>query len=483
MARGREQHIEHLLRRAAFGAVEEEVTRYAAMPFNAAVDRLLSFERFSDDVDDKLGAPGYVGVTARAAGGFQPRLNIDDARQRWLFRMVHSQRPLQEKMALFWHNHFATAYSKVAGVVGAAEATRLFAAKPTEDPNAVVGQLELFRNYAVGNFRDLLVEVAKDPAMLVWLDGRLNVRGRPQENFARELMELFTMGVGTFQETDVYAGARVFTGWNLARPNNASYAFAYNAGQHDTDAKEFSFPVYQNGNRTIPARSAAQGMQDGLDLIDAVVRHPSTGPRLARKLYGFFMNEADAPDAALLQDMSRIYYDSGFEIKPMLFRLLISAQFHDERNWYKRYAWPVEFVSRSLKEVGWNGFSLSNALTPLVNMGQQLFEPPDVNGWDPGRGWFSTGGMLARMNFAAQLASNQKFNLRDLARPVAKTPESLLSFVLDRLTPNDFASTSYNALLDYARAGITWNGSDDQIATKAAGLVHLVVGSGDYQLV
>ena len=298
--------------------------------------------------------------------------------------MVHSQRPLQEKMALFWHNHFATAYSKVAGAFGAAEATRLFAAKPTEDPNAVVGQLELFRKYAVGNFRDLLVEVAKDPAMLVWLDGRLNVRGRPQENFARELMELFTMGVGTFQETDVYAGARVFTGWNLARPNNNYYAFAYNAGQHDTDAKEFSFPVYQNGSKTIAARSAAQGMQDGIDLIDAVVRHPATGPRLARKLYGFFMNEADEPDAALLQDMSRIYYDSGFEIKPMLFRLMISAQFHDERNWYKRYAWPVEFVGRSLKEVGWNGFSLSNALTPLVNMGQQLFEPPDVNGWDLG---------------------------------------------------------------------------------------------------
>ena len=372
---------------------------------------------------------------------------------------------------------------EVAGAFGAAEATRLFAAKPTEDPNAVVGQLELFRKYAVGNFRDLLVEVAKDPAMLVWLDGRLNVRGRPQENFARELMELFTMGVGTFQETDVYAGARVFTGWNLARPNNNYYAFAYNAGQHDTDAKEFSFPVYQNGSRTIPARSAAQGMQDGIDLIDAVVRHPATGPRLARKLYGYFMNEADEPDAALLQDMSRIYYDSRFEIKPMLFRLMISAQFHDERNWYKRYAWPVEFVGRSLKEVGWNGFSLANALTPLVNMGQQLFEPPDVNGWDLGRGWFSSGGMLARMNFAAQLASNQKFNLRDLARPVAKTPESLLSFVLDRLTPNEFASTSYNALLDYARAGITWNGSDDQIATKAAGLVHLVVGSGDYQLV
>ena len=385
-------------------------------------------------------------------------------------------------MALFWHKHFATSYSKIAGVYGGADATRLLAAKPGEDPSGVVGQIELFREHAVGNFRDLLVGVARDPAMLVWLDGRLNVRNRPQENFARELMELFTMGVGTFQETDVYAGARVFTGWNLARPNNG-YAFSYVSGQHDTDAKEFSFPIYANGNRVIAARPAAQGMQDGIDLIDAVVRHPATGPRLARKLYDFFMNETDVPDQVLLQDVSRIYYESGYELKPMLRRLLTSVQFHDDRNFYKRFAWPAEFVVRSLKEVGWNGFSLANALTPLVNMGQQLFEPPDVNGWELGRGWFSTGGMLARLIFAAQLASNQKFNLRDLARPVAKTPEGLLSFVLDRLTPDAYAPPAYDALLDYTRAGITWTGSDDQLATKTSGLVHLVVGSGDYQVV
>jgi uncharacterized protein (DUF1800 family) len=483
MARGREEHIEHLLRRAAFGAVQEDVDHYANMPYVVAVDRLLNYEKVEDDVDSKIGQPGYIGVTARAAGGFQPAANIDDARQRWLFRMVHSKRPLQEKMALFWHNHFATAYTKIAGTFNGTEATRMMAAKPSEDPNAVVGQLELFRQHALGNFRDLLLAVAKDPAMLVWLDGRTNVRGRPQENFARELMELFTMGVGTFQETDVYAGARVFTGWNLARPNNNYYAFSYVAGSHDTDAKEFSFAVNENGGRTIPARAAAQGMQDGVDLINAVARHPATGPRLARKLYAFFMNETDAPDEALIQEVSRLYYSNNFEIRPMVQRLLTSTQFHDERNWYKRYSWPVEFVARSMKEVGWNGFSLGNVLTPLLNMGQQLFEPPDVAGWELGPGWFSTGGMLARMNFAAQLATNQKFNLRDLARKDGKTPEALLSFVLDRLTPPDYASSSYNALLDYARAGIAWNGSDDQLATKTSGLVHLVVGSGDYQLV
>ena len=161
-------------------------------------------------------------------------------------------------------------------------------------------------------------------------------------------------------------------------------------------------------------------MQDGLDLINAVARHPATGPRLARKLYEFFVNEVDAPDAGLINEVSQIYYSSNYEIAPMVRRLLTSPQFHDQRNWYKRYSWPVEFVARSLKEVGMNGFSLSNALTPLINMGQQLFEPPDVNGWELGRGWFSTGGMLARMNFAAQLATNQKFNLRDLPGPTAR---------------------------------------------------------------
>src|SRR4029079_5439846 len=246
--------------------------------------RLLSYQQIADTVDEQIGKPGYVGVTAR--GEFQPAVNITDARQRWVFRMVQTERPLQEKMALFWHNHFATGYTKIAGEIGATEATRVLAAKPEEDAGGVLGQLELFRTRALGNFRDLLVAVAQDPAMLVWLDGRSNVRAQPQENFARELMELFTMGVGTFAETDVYAGARVFTGWNLSRPGSGAaqrYTFNYAANNHETTAKEFTFAIYPDGNRVIPARAASAGMQDGIDLINAVAAHPKTGPRLARK--------------------------------------------------------------------------------------------------------------------------------------------------------------------------------------------------------
>jgi uncharacterized protein (DUF1800 family) len=487
MARPREPELEHLFRRAGFGATEEEISNYARqglLAFTTAAARLINYSAAPDDVDTFVGRPGYVGITARS--GFAPNTNITDARQRWLFRMVHSQRPLQEKMALFWHNHFATAYSKIAGEAGDIEAVRMLAAKPSEDPAGAKGQIELFREHALGNFRDLLVAVAQDPAMLYWLDGRTNVRARPQENFARELMELFTMGVGTFTESDVYAGARVFTGWNLTRRTSGSgqrFDFNYNAAQHETTAKEFSFPIYPGGGRTIPARAASSGMEDGLDLINAVAFHPATGPRLARKLYRYFINEVDAPDDGLINQVSSIYYSTRGEIEPMVRRLLLSPQFRDPSNYYKRYSWPAEFVVRALKEVGVAGFSVNDMLTPLVNMGQQLFEPPDVNGWELGPGWFSSGSMLARMNFGAQLTTNQKFNLRDTFRGHVNSPEDVVAHALDRLTPPEYSSTSYGALVEYANAGGAWSGSDAQIATKASGVVHLIVGSGEYQFI
>jgi len=476
-----EHVIEHLMRRAGFGAGQDEIDDYLELGLNAAVHQLLNYEAIDDDVDGLIGQPGYASVTAR--GEFLPRTVINDSRQRWLFRMVHSRRPLQEKMTLFWHNHFATAYTKIAGALGADEGARYMAAKPSEDPNQVKGQIELFRQYAVGNFRDLLLAVAKDAAMLVWLDGRTNVKGKPQENFARELMELFTMGVDTFAETDVYAGARVFTGWNLARPSNTYYTFSYVAGQHDTTAKEFTFPIYSNGSKVIPARSADAGMQDGVDLINAVAGHPATGPRLARKLYQFFISEISNPDPSLIADLANTYYRGGFEMKPVLERLFLSNQFVSGDSRYARYSWPAEFVARSIKEIGWTGFSVNDAVGPMANMGQQLFEPPDVSGWDLGTNWFSSGAMLTRMNFAAQLATNQKFNLRDIGRAARSSPEALVSLMLDRLTAAPFAREPYQALIDYARSGGAWTGSDTQLLVKVPGLAHLIVGSGDYQLV
>jgi uncharacterized protein (DUF1800 family) len=478
-----ERLIEHLLRRAAFGASQNEIDYYTDLGFRGTVNRLVNYEDVEDNVDDFIGRAGFVGVTTR--GQFSPNTVINDARQRWLFRMVHSQRPLQEKMTLFWHNHFATAYSKIAGTLGASEATRYMAAKASEDPGRVNGQIEMLRANALGNFRNLLELIAKDVAMLYWLDGRSNVRTRPQENFGRELMELFSMGVGFYTEPDVYAAARVFTGWNVTRASAASaLTFFYNANQHDTAAKEFSFPIYTNGSRSIPARAASAGMQDGLDLIAAVARHPETARRLARKLYAFFVSETTDPDPRFIDELASVYFQNDTVIKPVVERLLTSDPFTDPANRFARYSWPVEYVVRAMKEVGYLGFSVNDTLTPLANMGQQLYEPPDVSGWNLAREWFSTGAMLARMNFAAQIAANQKFNLATEAKGYGASPDRLLAHFLDLLSPRAYGRAANDDLLSYLTANVSrWTGSDAQLQTKAAGLVHLIVGSSEYQFV
>lgn len=478
---------EHLLRRAGFGATEAEVADFSELGYAEAVESLLNYDAAAADaIDDKIRTPGYVGVIATRA--FDPS-NIADARQRWLFRMVHSPAQLQEKMALFWHNHFATGYNKIAGVVGGQDATRLMDARPSRDAGQQMGQIELFRRMGMGRFSDLLVEVSKHPSMSIWLDGRQNTRTSPQENFGREIMELFTFGVANYTEADVYAAARVFTGWNYTATGDRTalfrpYSFVYNANQHEASAKTFSFPIFTNGDRTIPARSAAAGMQDGLDLIAALARHPETARRLARKLWGFFVSEVRQPDAAFVESIASVYLANNTEMRPVIRAVLNSPQFTDPSSYFERYAWPVEYVVRSIKEVGFLGYSVNDALTPLVNMGQTLYEPPDVAGWDLGTWWFSTGGMLARMNFASGLVANQKFNLRDLARPHKSSPETLINgFALSRLTIRNPDPEVYDALLNYVRAGGTWTGSETQLTNKAGGTVHLLAGSADYQFV
>jgi uncharacterized protein (DUF1800 family) len=494
MAR-RDDRIEHLLRRAGFGGSPDEVAELATIGYQAAVDLLVFYEQAPDDVDARIGVPGHVGVTTR--GQFAPDTSITDARQRWLFRMVHSRRPLQEKMALFWHHHFATAYQKIADTYGGMVATRMMAASPEYNgpKNSPVGQIDLFRQNALGNFYDMLVMMARDPAMLVWLDGRLNVRGTPQENFAREVMELFTMGIrasdsspNNYTEDDVKAAARVFTGWNLtvgARGTNnvndatLAYSYTYRSTQHDTGNKTFSFEIYPGGGRTI----TANGEQEGLDFLLACCRHPQTGPRLARKLYGYFVSELQPAPQSFVDRVSGTYYATNFDMRRVVLSVLLSPEFSDPSAYYARYAWPVELVVKAIKETGWSGVSVDSALAPLLSMGQSLFEPPDVNGWETGAGWFSTGAMLARMNFAATLTQNQRFNLRDAARPAKASPQSVLEYTLDRLSPMPFDTPPYNELLGYLRAGTNWTGSDTELLAKVPGVTHLVLASPEYQFV
>jgi uncharacterized protein (DUF1800 family) len=477
--------IRHLLRRAGFGASAQELELFDNLRPVERVNLLTEFDQVPDDVDEKIGEAGYVGIVNR--GTFHT--NIADARQRWLFRMVHSKRPLQEKLTLFWHNHFATAYSKIAGAYGSSDGARLMAAKPSEDPKGLEGQLETIRRLCAGNFTELVVAMAKDPAMLIWLDGRYNTKAKPQENFGRELMELFSMGVQYYTESDVYAAARVFTGWNLSRTTSGTgdtfpaYTFVYNASAHESTAKTFSFPIYPDGSRTIPARSADAGLQDGIDLITAVTSHPETARRLVRRLWGFFVSEFAEPDAGFVEEVADAFIAHDRDLHVLMRRILRSSEFWDPSSYCARYAWPVETVVRAIKEVGWTSYALSDAVSQLSNMGQILYEPPDVAGWELGAGWVSSGAMLARMNFASALAVSQRSALQAASKPHAQSPEVFLAYFEDRLAPQALGSATREDLLAYLRGSGTWTGSDTQVRTKAAGLVHLMLGSGEYVFV
>jgi uncharacterized protein (DUF1800 family) len=348
------------------------------------------------------------------------------------------------------------------------------------------GQVEMLRAQALGNFRDLLVNIARDPAMMYWLDNRLNTRVRPQENFARELMELFTTGVGHFTEPDVYAAARVFTGWSVAPAQTTGtdrYEFVYNSLGHDAGEKTFSFPIYRGGGRTIPARAPLDGMQDGLDLIDALAAHPATIRRLAAKLYHFFVSDAGDVPAAFVNRLTTTYQRTRYDMRAVIHDVLSSPEFWDQRSYFSRHSWPVEFVVRSIKEVGWSGYSLINTLAPLSNMGQNLYDPPDVNGWEQGAAWFSTGSMLARMNFASDLARIQRINLAKAAQAHARTPQALLSHVTDSLRTAPLSTAVVGELSAYLVSSGPWTGSAEQVAVKVPGVVHLLASTPEYQFV
>ena len=303
-------------------------------------------------------------------------------------------------------------------------------------------------------------------------------------------MELFTVGVGHYTESDVYAAARVLTGWNLRKPTrdmrediNAYQEFVYNADEHDISAKTFSFPIYSNGDRTIPTRGVSQGMQDGIDLITALARHPETARRLARKLWNFFVSDIHQPDPAFVDSTAAVYLQSGTELRPVMRHVLTSAWFNSPAMRFARYSWPAEYVARAIKQVGWQGLSLDKVRSPLANMGMLLFEPPNVGGWPIGAGWFSTGTMLARANFAATLAASQKEHLASALESDGGTPQALLAAMLDRVTPAPLDAAPQQALLTYLLAERGWTGSAAQLNTRAAGLARLLVGSSEYQIV
>ena len=282
----------------------------------------------------------------------------------WANRMLTTKRPLEEKMALFWHGHFATSEDKV------------------RDYRKMLKQLQMFQTQGLGNFRELLIGVAQDPAMLAYLDAGVNVKGAPNENFAREIMELFTMGVGNYKEADIREGARAFTGWNFKGVN-----FVVNETQHDGAEKNF---LGQKGNF------------NGNEAIDIILKQPVTAEFVAARIHRFFVRDEISPD--LRKKLGDILRGNEYKIAPLLETILLSKDFYSSASCGTHIKSPVELVVSTYKKLGLGVVpGVPDFHETTTALGQKLLWPPTVAGWAQGRSWITPGLLIERGNFAREI--------------------------------------------------------------------------------
>lgn len=434
----------HLLRRAAFGATPSEWQHCMSIGLAATTNQLLHPESIPSTLDQ---------FESEVTNQFVNPDDIGSLKKWWVYRMVHSPRPLQEKLTLFWHNHFATANFKV------------------DNPQWMWQQNQTLRAHSLGNFRTMLGAIARDPAMLVWLDGALNRKGRPNENFGREMLELFTMGIGGgYTETDVKEAARAFTGWRFDRDSSA---FLFSADQHDDGIKTFL---------------GQTGRLNGDDILDIVVRHPSTAAFITTKLYKFFVN--DSPSSDDIASLSKIYFDSGFDIRAVVGHILTSPTFYSPAAYMAKVKSPAEFVAGTIRALD-APFTAAGTVSESVRvMGQDLYNPPNVKGWPEGRMWINSMTFLERVNFSNRFISEltRHGNFSDNLQAAIKsrpdrivTPDAAVDAVWSVFMPGQSATPETRAALVAFAAD---NGQPNQVHFEgsAPGLTALILSSPEYQL-
>jgi uncharacterized protein (DUF1800 family) len=432
--------IAHLLRRAGFGFTEDELDDYTAIGYSATLQRLIDYDQVDDSSTDEL-----------VAGLAVDQHNVEGARYAWLMRMLSTRRPLQEKMVLFWHTHFATGSSKV------------------RRADLLLQQLQLFRDHALGSFEMLLRAITRDPAMLIWLDNTENRVGQPNENYAREVMELFTVGIGHFTDQDVKAAARAFTGYGI----DPAGRFTFDAVQHDGGDKTFL---------------GVTGNWDADDILTTLARHPATSRFVSARLFRYFVH--DSPDPATIDRLADTYIRSGFQLRAVVGDLLSGPEFLSSQAYRGQVKQPVDLVVGSLKALNVQNVG-ADLPEKTRRMGQDLLNPPDVNGWKGGDSWISTTTLIERFNFADCLTASRIPTqpyfvdvLRQLQAHQLRGSDEVVDFYLGLLVDDDVTPETRQTLVDYLDAGDGFSlvGGDASTVQKVRGMLHIALSLPTHQL-
>lgn len=435
--------IAHLYRRAGFGLSRAGLAAATKKGFDACVEELLHPEKVDDPLEQTLG---------EIEGELFDLTVLEDAQAWWLYRMIKTRRPLLEKLTLFWHGHFATGATKV------------------DKPQLMVRQNRTLRANAFGSFADLLTAVSKDPAMLVWLDNGVSTKKKPNENYGRELLELFTLGVGHYTEEDVRSVARAFTGWK-----QRDGEFAFDPKDHDGEPKTLFGETWN---------------WSGEEVIAVLARHPATAARLAQQLVKFFAHDDGHPE--LERDLARRYLETGGDLRAVLGTLFRSPHFVSDDARRSKVKSPCEFVVGAVREL--DATVPMRALPALLGrMGQAIFNPPDVSGWDGGIAWINSTTLFERANFANFLATQRgvtgdgRFEPAKWLAQDADGPRAVEIFV-DTLLDGRAGDAMRTALAEY----LTSKDKDGKLTPfkvtpqivdeKVRGLVRLILSSPEYQL-
>ena len=457
----------HLMRRAGFGATREELEANVAEGYENVVERLLRPDGDGGRMPDDLIRRYHVDQSELR--------QLDGAGAYWMYQMITTDQPLEEKLALFWHGLFATGYAKL------------------NQARALLNQIDMFKRVGFGSFRDILIELSKDPAMIIWLDNNDNHDGAINENYGRELLELFSMGIGNYSEDDIKEASRAFTGWTL---KNAEYMsmramkdsiwpygriawhFEFRDRDHDGAVKEFL------GER---------GAFGGDEIVEIICKQDAAARFICARLFQFFAaDEIDEEGERVIESMMAAYFESDYEIRSVLRTLFNSAYFKGDSARYARVKAPVETVVGAVRLAGsyrQPTLGVHQLAHQAFFMGQGLLQPPTVEGWHEGVEWIDSGSLVERVNFAAkELGDPANPGVRAIADRLAQdggsrqAPERIVDGCLDLMGPVQVEPDTREAIVEFASQYGDVDMTEDESVSAVANVMRLIASSREYQL-